>query len=521
MSFLQECVKQVKPRTENYTPPVEKIQNILSEAFGLADIWKRDNHKNFIDKLVAGELLNADGITKFPKLSAGDELVKLLKSLKDEPETKTPDHTKLNSLLKTKLGIRGLNSIAKAENNFSGPSSGNPKGEDWEALAVCGIRAHQGKPYNSGPEWERVGKFWGDYSLPAIELGKNFASEFGIDDMEQWGAKGGLSTTDRWKPAKNKTPKTDLKSGKYKISLKKFGGSQLMSGGPEESISTLDAAMVTYCEDKRSKDKVHAVMTNIQNKMGSMSEKGTIGALEKRMADAEKTGKKLSPKDAQSAVELSLGNLNAAAITKDLENLFKDKAMQAHFCWEAATGQVKFGKNHPAAANELIVFKETGTLANRMTLDSPLGAGMKLATANNFYVSFKTGGGSSKPYLALRSAKAKVDKASLQTSSYIPTFNEILAEELHRENLLTEATEHLLQLDEFALWNTIKKKAKGAASKVLDVSKKIYGAVMKRLKQAFDAIKRLAGRMLNGLLNFFGIKVSNVKVKGGGSYPLL
>ena len=50
MSFLQECVKQVKPRTENYTPPVEKIQNILSEAFGLADIWKRDNHKNFIDK---------------------------------------------------------------------------------------------------------------------------------------------------------------------------------------------------------------------------------------------------------------------------------------------------------------------------------------------------------------------------------------------------------------------------------------------------------------------------------------
>ena len=71
------------------------------------------------------------------------------------------------------------------------------------------------------------------------------------------------------------------------------------------------------------------------------------------------------------------------------------------------------------------------------------------------------------------------------------------------------------------MWNTIKKKAKGAASKVLDVSKKIYGAVMKRLKQAIDDIKRLAGRMLNGLLNFFGIKVSNVKVKGGGRNPLL
>ena len=109
----------------------------------------------------------------------------------------------------------------------------------------------------------------------------------------------------------------------------------------------------------------------------------------------------------------------------------------------------------------------------------------------------------------------------MQTSSYIPTFNEILAEELHKENLLTESSEHLLQLDELALWNTIKKKAKGAATQILNVSKKIYGAVMKRLKQSFDAIKRLGARMLNGLLNFFGIKVSNVKVRGGGSYPLL
>ena len=31
MSFLQECVKQVKPRTENYTPPVDKIQKIRLE----------------------------------------------------------------------------------------------------------------------------------------------------------------------------------------------------------------------------------------------------------------------------------------------------------------------------------------------------------------------------------------------------------------------------------------------------------------------------------------------------------
>ena len=36
-------------------------------------------------------------------------------------------------------------------------------------------------------------------------------------------------TNPEWE-GKNKTPKTDIKSGRNKISLKKFGGSQLMSG---------------------------------------------------------------------------------------------------------------------------------------------------------------------------------------------------------------------------------------------------------------------------------------------------
>ena len=524
---LQQYVRQVNPRNESSTPPVKKIQNFLGEAkgsnFKFADIWKRDNYQNFIDKVVNGELLKSDGITKFPKLSASDELVKLLKSLKDEPETKTPDHTKLNSLLKTKLGIRGLNSIAKMENGFSGVSGGKPKGEDWEALAVCGIRAHNNKPFNEGPEWDRVGKFWDDYSVPAIELGKNMGKEFGISDMEQWGSKGGITTSSRWKPAKNKTPKTDLKSGKYKISLKKYGGSQLMSGGPDEAISTLDAAMITYSMDKKGRSKIYNAIDDIHNKMGGMSEKGYINDLEDKIAAAEKGGKPLSKKDAESAAELKTLRVNEKELNVSLENLFKDMSFKAHFCWEAATGEIKFEPSPGAIANELITFKETGTISSRMILDKPLGAGSTLANANDFYVSFKTGGGGSKPYLAIRSKGRKQPKPDLSDlhSSYIPTFKDILAEELYKENLLTESTEHLLQLDEFALWNTIKKKAKKISSNILNIAKKLYDAVMKRLKQAFDAIKRLGKRMFNALLNFLGIEITNVRIRGGGKYPLL
>ncbi len=44
---------------------------------------------------------------------------------------------------------------------------------------------------------------------------------------------------------------------------------------------------------------------------------------------------------------------------------------------------------------------------------------------------------------------------------------------------------------------------------------------MKRVKEAFVAIKRLGERMWNGLLNFLGIEISKVTVRGGGDYPLL
>ena len=48
-------------------------------------------------------------------------------------------------------------------------------------------------------------------------------------------------TNPEWE-GKNKTPKTDIKSGRNKISLKKFGGSQLMSAGTAEAVSTFRAA---------------------------------------------------------------------------------------------------------------------------------------------------------------------------------------------------------------------------------------------------------------------------------------
>jgi hypothetical protein len=293
-----------------------------------------------------------------------------------------------------------------------------------------------------------------------------------------------------------------------------------MSGGPAESIATLNAAMTTYSISTEGKKDVEKVIDDIHTKMGKMSEKGEISALDTRIASATKSGKKLSKIDTKLKKELGHLRVNANELTTDLGKIFKNKDLKAHFCWEAATGQIKFGNNgtHGAIANELVTFKQTGTLSNRLVLDKPLGAGAVLAKGNDFYVSFKTGGGSPS-YLALRTKKAKIDP-SLQTTGYIPTFRTILTEELQKYDYLTESNVRLLQLDELALWDTLKRKAKGVGLNLLNKVKQIVDAVMKRLTQAFDAIKSLGSRMINGLLNFFNIEIKNIRLKSGGPYPL-
>ena len=61
-----------------------------------------------------------------------------------------------------------------------------------------------------------------------------------------------------------KTPKTDMILGSANISLKKYGGSQLMSGSAAESIATLTAAMEMSAEngDITDKGNLGSLLTN-------------------------------------------------------------------------------------------------------------------------------------------------------------------------------------------------------------------------------------------------------------------
>ena len=110
-----------------------------------------------------------------------------------------------------------------------------------------------------------------------------------------------------------------------------------------------------------------------------------------------------------------------------MEKLFNSRdLMKQYFCWEVSTGE-NSGKGSKGVANQSD-FKETGTITDILELKSPSQAGKVLAKGNNFYVSFKSSSGSP-PYLALRSKKVRL------TSSYQPTFAEIIKEECAKERI--------------------------------------------------------------------------------------
>ncbi len=75
-------------------------------------------------------------------------------------------------------------------------------------------------------------------------------------------------------------------------------------------------------------------------------------------------------------------------------------------------------------------------------------------------------------------------------------------------------------LNEFQLFDKIKKSTKSISSKVAKAATKILQNILKRIDEAFKSIKNLGDRIIHGIMWFFGIEVNKIKIKSGGNYPL-
>jgi hypothetical protein len=395
-----------------------------------------------------------------------------------------------------------MKQIDKTLNGMSTQSGKDPTGEDWEAGITVALDKLAGKDFMKSPEWERFGKYWGDWEEQAMMTAEAFRKELKIKELKQTGSqRAKLSST--WKGT-NATPKTDLIGGKHRISLKKSGGSQLMSAGKDEAISTLEAAMATYGVSGKGKREFNILLKSFEDNLIKMTEKGQMSDLRKK-----------AQKNKALAKEIEIADAKTAKINEDIEKYINNsEGFKSHFCWEAATGHGKFGKNTWPTATLIVTFKGSGGIEKTLVLDTPEKAGKVLGKGNKFRASFKSSG-SSAPYLALRSQPASRKQL---TAGYIPTFAEIVVEETLNSGLFL--TEDIQQLDEFAMLDKLKRGAGAISSKVVNAAKKALGAIQKRLSQAFNMIKKLGAKAWSGLMKFFGLVIGSVKTTSGGAYPV-
>jgi len=493
-----------------------QLNKDLTESFliegniDVTDIYKRNNVDTIIKRSVEGELIYSSKDTasyKLPPVKDSSEWIQTIKKYEDTGVAKgSAEGKEIQVAFKNTYGKSfSVGNVDKIMNGLSTLSGKNPSGEDWESLIAVGVKVHNKLPID-GPEWDRAQKYWEGHEKQAVRLGKDFVEKLGVNDLKQLGASV-LPITGDWSKwgATNRTPKTDLIDGNKHISLKKSGGSQLMSAGKEEAIATVNAAMSTYSASTTGSKKIKEITSLLEEKMVKLSTKQTVDAVQ----SLQKKGK-LSDSEAALIKELDDANLGANEINSQLNKLFSDDVFKSHFCFEAATGRVKFGTSSQGVANSIVTFRDTGAITDILQLDSAEGAGKVLARGNSFYVSFKSSSGSA-PYLALRSKK--LSKKALAEE----TFHDIIQEEMLQDNLLME---EMQQLDEFAMFSKLSKMARNIGSELANTAKKVLDKIMSRVRSAFSYIVSLGKRAASALLRFFGVRIDNVRVKGGGKYPL-
>ncbi len=147
----------------------------------------------------------------------------------------------------------------------------------------------------------------------------------------------------------NNTPKTDLISsnGKYKISLKKAGGSQPMSGAYNEAKATILCAAKDCNLSKEEYDELEQILSIAWTKLRDNQK----GVSKQKIEGDEKTKKLIS--DSEDIVKTVTEYLNS----KLIENKYFIRALLI----EAMSGNHKFGKDSDSAANCVFVWSENAS----------------------------------------------------------------------------------------------------------------------------------------------------------------
>ena len=465
---------------------IKTFKEMLTEgAASNKDLFKRDDRKTFIDKAQKGELVDTKG-NKIPKVSSSSEIIKYMKD-NDSP---SPEMNKafLDSYGKSFTALK----IDKQLNGFS-PSSGRgagsePSGAEWEEVICIAYNMAKGmtkdKAMSSAGISNLKEKLEGFIPVGSEIVKNAFGNPKGT--MEHYGAgtanlnkqwdKWFVQTTGKPAQASTKTPKTDMYIGAQHISLKKHGGSQLMSGGKAETLATLAFAYENLSPETKTKalDRAWSKLTKQIEKdftKINLPSGETIGGLKKKA----ETGTK------DKLVKLVKESLTKQSeMTNAIRDILSTPEAKIEVCREAMTGRSKFSEKLPIATH-MMIFGADGRGAYKPINDKLVNF---YAARTKFNISFKSSGAGGQSWTALKG----IFNEQVETPLLDEIINEaykVCSEELLQEGILSN------------VGNALKKGVN--AVKML---------LVKMLKFIWNKVKTLLASSLEYVQSILGIKMT-------------
>lgn len=193
-----------------------------------------------------------------------------------------------------------------------------------------------------------------------------------------------VQTTGKKAGAATKTPKTDMYIGKEHISLKKYGGSQLMSGGKAETLATLAAAY----SNLPTKTKTQALEKSWKSLTDQIEKEFVTFKLPEggRINDFKAAIKSGVDDEMTNWVKERLQK--QTVMTKALQDLLSSPEVNREVVREAMTGNKKFKDPLPKATH-ILKFDENGK-SDYVKIDDKYVD--YVASQTSFNISFKTSG---------------------------------------------------------------------------------------------------------------------------------
>jgi len=536
MSY-RRSIEQLRPARTQKVDLQERVQSLLTEATMTArDFFTkdatRDNQKLFVKKAIAGELIGTDG-KKFKKIPANDkELVAFSKlkvnvspekNEKGELTSEGKAQTKvLTDLIKKHFGAMGK--IEKGDNGFSTGktvdkgSSKAPSGAEWENIIVHQYNKLLGKEDFDNSAKEAAEKFYPTYEEIGKKIATNFKGKKIKSQMIQFGggkSKGNLSSFWISKGGVDGTPKTDMYSNDYNISLKKKGGSQLASGAKGETLAMYSAALEYLGADKSGLTQIKKIQKEIEDNFTKISTDYTKGDLE-NMSKASK--KNLSAKDKKDVAQFITTEKFHKELNEKIKehlNFEKNPEFVKFLIYEAMSGSKKFSLQKARASVCVEFDADNGNVSkfipitkngkNKFDTEVPSISSEVEAYASKvkIYSAWKSGKGN--PYSSLRISSRFGEKEETLQS----IVKEVIRKDIITNAVLKELKEEVEQLDEFAIVNKVFNKLKDVGRNAINWIKNLIKKIINAVKNALDKIAKLGKKMFEGLFRFIGMELDS------------